>query len=294
MPADYIVQEILNRHLEIPGKQYRKQLVLQLGGVLGLGQDELYPIFWAAELTHNATLIHDDVVDEAFTRRSNPTLNSTLPNSLAVLAGDYLLSTVIHTLSSMNKTTLVAGLSGALMQMVEGEFEQDRLRTSSTVSRDDVISVARKKTGALFAWCCEAVAASAHLTPEQCSVFKAFGMDLGVAFQMIDDNLDFSRTSGKEYAKDLKEGLINLTLHNLMRAFPESYYTIHQIRGNAELVNSCSFENIDTAVELTKIEAQQMLINSFLPLEEILASKGDTKALARFKQFIFSNMERSK
>ena len=226
-----VVYKILNNHLESPGKLFRPKLTMQLGKLLKLGEENCRDICWASELIHNASLIHDDVVDNAFIRRDRPTLNSFMPNSKAVLAGDYLLASVIAELVRLEKYEILKTLAETLEEIVAGEFEQDELKLKAHVNWEDLESVALKKTGALIAWNCHSVAVTTGLSLESQEICKQLGFKLGLAFQLVDDNLDYSLTSGKEYAKDLKEGLINFTTLNLIQSYPELYYAIYQLRG---------------------------------------------------------------
>jgi geranylgeranyl pyrophosphate synthase len=283
-----VVYEILKDHLESPGKLFRPRLTMQLGKLLKLGEESCRDICWASELIHNASLIHDDVVDNAFIRRDRPTLNSFLSNSKAVLAGDYLLASVIAELVRLGKYEILKTLAETLEEIVAGEFEQDELKKKSHVSWEDLESVSLKKTGALIAWNCHSVALSLGLCLESQDICQQLGLKLGLAFQLVDDNLDFSLTSGKEYAKDLKEGLINFTTLNLIQTCPELYYTIYQLRGT-------NFNNppwTESQIEQAKLKTFEKvthlfeeifyLLNQLAEIESIAHSSEEYKNLLQF------------
>ena len=284
-----MVYEILNNHLESPGKLFRPKLTLQLAKLLNLGDESSRDICWASELIHNASLIHDDVVDNAFVRRDRPTLNSFMPNSKAVLAGDYLLASVIAELVRLKQYEILKTLAETLEEIVAGEFEQDELKMKAHVNWEDLESVALKKTGALIAWNCHSVALSSGRSLESQEICRQFGFKLGLAFQLVDDNLDYSLASGKEYAKDLKEGLINFTTLNLIQAYPELYYAIYQLRGSKfqnppwteaqiehaklktlEKANHLFEETFQLLQQLAEIEKISQSSDNFISLSEFL------------------------
>lgn len=264
------VHNLLNQHLQHTGKMFRPQLTQVLGKLLKVPDETLYRISWASELIHNASLIHDDVVDNALTRREKPTLNAQLPNSKAVLAGDYLLASVIAELVRQGEFSILKTLAETLEEIVEGEFEQDSLRSKAVITAEDIEAVARKKTGALIAWNCHSVAVQAGLSMESQLLCKDIGLTLGLAFQLIDDNLDYSRSSGKEYGKDLKEGLINFTTLNLIQIYPELYYSIYQVRGTNFTAPPWSEGQITEAIKLTSQRAGQLFDEVFNLLQQLI------------------------
>ena len=264
-----IVHEILNSYLSNPGKLIRPKLIAKLGRLLGLEEKDFAYISKASELIHNASLIHDDVVDEALVRRDRPTLNSVMTNSRAVLAGDYLLANAIAELVSVKQYDQLKTLSQTLEEIVEGEFLQDSLRTKDVISFDDLVNVSHKKTGALISWGCQSVAQTANCHESLSLMCLDLGKKIGLAFQMMDDNLDYSLESGKEYAKDLKEGLINFTTLNLLNLNPELMYTIYQLRGVPNFTAPWSNEQMNEAMAETKKSADLLFVEIFLLLGEI-------------------------
>ncbi len=224
------VERLLDNYLSLPGKMIRPKLTQLFGHQWGLKKTEIDLIAQAAEKIHNASLIHDDVIDQAEIRRGRKTLNQLVSSSQAVLAGDYLLASVIADMAGRGQLAILKTLSKALSEIVEGEFLQDELKHSGASNHENLTEVAEKKTGALLAWCCSATAIVAGLQSEIVLKCEKIGRQLGVAFQMIDDNLDYTSTSQKDYAKDLKSGLINYTTLELINLFPERHYAVHQIR----------------------------------------------------------------
>lgn len=264
-----IVHNILNSYLSNPGKLIRPKLIAKLGNLLGLEEKDYSYISKASELIHNASLIHDDVVDEALIRRDRPTLNSIMTNSRAVLAGDYLLANAIAELVSVKQYDQLKTLSQTLEEIVEGEFLQDSLRNKDVISFDDLVNVSHKKTGALISWGCHSVAQTAKCDESLCLMCLDLGKKIGLAFQMMDDNLDYSADSGKEYAKDLKEGLINFTTLNLLNLNPELLYSIYQLRGAANFSAPWSNDQMNEAMAETKKSADFLFTEIFKLLGEI-------------------------
>ncbi len=269
----YKVHDILNNHLSTPGKMIRPKLIQLFAQLFHIEQEKQYLISRSAELIHTASLIHDDVVDEADLRRGERTLHKKTSNSLAVLAGDFLLARVISELVAAGEFDILKTISEALEDIVEGEFLQDQLKKNGTNSKDELIEVSKKKTGALLAWCCSSVARISKAPEEIVQKCHLFGEKIGVAFQMIDDNLDFSETSGKDQNKDLKDGLINFTTLNLLKNYPELFYIVHQMRGTTCESIPWSETQIKTAQDETKNEVDIILHETKKLFSEIAESQ---------------------
>lgn len=266
---NYIVHQLLNQYLENPGKQFRPMLIQLFGKVFGLNQEQIDLLSRAAEMIHTASLIHDDVVDNAQLRRGKPTLNSNWSNAQAVLAGDFLLARVIVEMTEKKQFENLKQLAQTLEDIVEGEFFQDNLKKSPEVTEEQILQVGEKKTGSLLAWCCSSTAIMAQLDPETIEDCRSFGVKLGVAFQLIDDTLDFSDVSGKDYAKDLKEGLINHTTLQLIKLFPELYYPVYQLRHRDFQEVPWNGTQLDAAKSRTRNLAELLLNEADELLERI-------------------------
>jgi geranylgeranyl pyrophosphate synthase len=266
----YIVHQLLNRYLENPGKQLRPLVVRLFGQLFQLNEDKTETLARAAELIHTASLIHDDVVDEASQRRGAPTLNTLVSNSQAVLAGDFLLARTIVELTQKGETENLKYLAQTLEDIVEAEFLQDQLKKQENSTEEVLIQIGLKKTGSLLGWCSGACAIAAQLDLQTINESREFGENLGVAFQLIDDNLDYSDMSGKDYAKDLKEGLINYTTLNLIKIFPELYYPVYQLRGKEFTHLPWTEKQISQAIEQTEQVAHTYLEKASILLKSIM------------------------
>jgi decaprenyl-diphosphate synthase subunit 1 len=294
---NFIVQDIVNNHLATPGKYIRPRIIQLFGTLFNLPENDQILISRAAEMIHTASLIHDDVVDEAEMRRGQQTLHHKTTNARAVLAGDFLLARVISELVTAKRYDILKTISEALEDIVEGEFMQDRLKRDGTVSKSELIEVSKKKTGALLGWCSSAVAIVTNQSKEIQDKCYSFGEKIGIGFQMIDDNLDYSTQSGKDQNKDLKDGLINFTTMNLLKSFPELYYSVHQMRGNDFLETPWTSEQVEVAksetvqeVELILDEAKNLLIE----LAEFGQAPNKEMAVQEILFFIDQMKERTK
>ena len=287
---NYKVHQVLNSYVAHPGKMIRPQLINLFSKIFGLSHKDQIILSRAAEMIHTASLIHDDVVDAAELRRGMPALNRIKNNSLAVLAGDFLLARVIVEMVEAGQFEVLKTLSQALEEIVEGEFLQSELKKNGTTSSTQLIEIAKRKTGALLAWSCSAVATCTKNDPELIHLSHEFGINIGIAFQLIDDNLDYSEESGKDYAKDLKEGLINFTTLNLIKIHPELYYSIHQLRGQNFDYIPWTAEQVNTAKEETKKEAYFYLDQAkslLMRIKELtLTSNSNEHSFEELNQFL--------
>jgi octaprenyl-diphosphate synthase len=216
------VAEILNRRAMVGGKRLRPWLVKWASEVLGLqDKKKLLSMQVVAERVHSATLIHDDLIDEAPMRRGKPTLNSEGHNRRAVIAGDYLLTRALLETSEVLTPATMRELHAMLVKLVEGEWLQVEARGVVPVSLGHLLEVAEKKTASLLEWCCVAPAMEMGASQEVIGSLRRVGRGLGVGFQKVDDCVDFSPHSGKPYAQDLREGLINFVMEDFLRRKPD-------------------------------------------------------------------------
>ncbi|MBC7691773.1 MAG: polyprenyl synthetase family protein [Methylotenera sp.] len=240
MPYDFLTAWEPNAYLPIAnegvtqillrgGKRVRPELLLCVARGLGerpgvspeVREKEALICARAAEWVHAATLSHDDVIDEASVRRGRPTLSAKLGNTKAVLTGDLLLSRVIRELSELGNLEVLRSMSETVESLVTGEWLQYDVRWKLEVDRKVLRTIAELKTGALIAWSAAAPARLRNAAPEVVGALDAFGKNAGLAFQLVDDALDFSDRSGKDFGKDLKEGLINQATLLIFELFPE-------------------------------------------------------------------------
>ncbi len=214
------IEILLNRSVLLGGKRLRPLLTFLIADCLEIPLEKVAPFARAAEFTHAATLAHDDVIDEARLRRHRATINARASNSRAVLAGDFLLAKALKEISSAEKPELVAGLASVLEELVSGEWLQLEARGITHVGLRHLEEVARKKTASLISWCCTVAPVLRGCEPGTLRRFSMMGEYIGIAFQMIDDVIDYQQGGEKPFAQDLREGLVNLVTHHLMDQNP--------------------------------------------------------------------------
>ncbi len=209
--------------LEGGGKLVRPTIVWLLGRSLGVEEARLRPYALAVELLHAASLLHDDVVDRADTRRGRPTANALHDNSLPVLAGDSLLSEVMVRIAELGDLAAIRRIARTVQDLVAGEAVQYELRGRLHGEIDRCVTVADLKTGSLLALCTWLPAHLAGLPPELAERFAQIGRVTGIAFQLIDDILDFQpEGSGKPALIDWQDGCTNSMTATLVDLYPES------------------------------------------------------------------------
>ena len=197
------------------GKRIRPAIVLLLARAVH-PEMEITPrhrrLAEITEMIHTASLVHDDVVDESATRRSVPTVHSRFGNRVAILAGDYLFAQSSWYLANLDNLAVVKLLSRVIMDLAEGEIRQGLKYFDTTLSIDAYLEKSYYKTATLIANSAKAVGVLSEVSPAMAENFYQFGRSLGLAYQVVDDILDFTSSSevlGKPAGSDLRSG--NLT-----------------------------------------------------------------------------------
>src|SRR5438552_18970436 len=176
------------------------------------------------EFLHTATLVHDDVIDSAETRRNRPSINSEFGNQTAVLMGDWLYMSAFETSLTERSLAILDILTAVTRKMTEGELLQLTLLGRTDISEEQYFDVIARKTAYLFSACCEIGALLGKANPEMQNMLRDYGMNLGIAFQLVDDLLDFTSSEdvlGKPAGADLLEGKVSLPLIFLLQREPE-------------------------------------------------------------------------
>jgi octaprenyl-diphosphate synthase len=175
------------------------------------------------EFLHTATLVHDDVIDKAETRRNRPSINAQFGNQTAVLMGDWLYMSAFETSLAERSLPILDILTSVTRKMTEGELLQLTLLGRTDISEEQYFDVIARKTAYLFSACCEIGALLGGATPTRQQMLRDYGMNLGIAFQLIDDLLDFTSSTdvlGKPAGADLVEGKVSLPLIFLLEREP--------------------------------------------------------------------------
>lgn len=205
--------EMLRMVLSGGGKRLRPALVLLAGRFGRYDLDLLVPLAASVELLHTATLVHDDVIDAAATRRGRPTVNSAFLNSTTVMLGDYLFAHAADQVARTDNIRVIKLFSNTLMVMAKGEIRQDLAAYDSRQTIRDYLQRIGGKTASLFATACEGGAIVSGQPEEWIAALREYGYNFGMAFQVIDDILDFTGEEsemGKPVGSDLMQGTLTL------------------------------------------------------------------------------------
>jgi len=203
------------------------------------------------EFLHTATLVHDDVIDKAERRRNRPSINCEFGNQTAVLMGDWLYMSAFETSLGERSLPILDILTAVTRRMTEGELLQLTLLGRTDISEEQYFDVIARKTGYLFSACCEIGALLGGADEVAQNTLRDYGMNLGLAFQLVDDLLDFVATEevlGKPAGADLIEGKVSLPLIFLLQRHPEMRAALQQV------VNDGSYQNV----------SRQELLNSLI------------------------------
>lgn len=214
--VDFVIKFILRQK----GKKIRPLLVLMSAKVCGNVNMRSYRGATLVELLHTATLVHDDVVDEAEKRRGLPSLNNIWGNKISVLMGDYLLSKGLMISVNGEDYDFLKTITDTVKRMAEGELLQIYKTKKLDIDEETYFKIISDKTASLFSTCCEIGALSATTSKEEIEALKNYGEYLGIAFQIQDDILDYTGTKiiGKPLGGDIKEKKLTLPLiHTLTK-----------------------------------------------------------------------------
>tara|TARA_B110000902_G_scaffold144368_2_gene166446 strand:+ start:56853 stop:57824 length:972 start_codon:yes stop_codon:yes gene_type:complete len=195
------------------GKQMRPMFIFLTAKMLGKINDKTYDAATLVELLHTATLVHDDVVDDANERRGFFSVNALWKNKIAVLVGDYMLSKVLLLSIENNNTKLLEVVARAVREMSEGELLQLEKARKLDITEEIYFEVIRQKTASLISTCCEAGAISVERFDEA-EKMRLFGEYIGIAFQLKDDIFDYGEPGeiGKPTGLDIRERKMTLPL----------------------------------------------------------------------------------
>ncbi|PIP41459.1 polyprenyl synthetase [Candidatus Desantisbacteria bacterium CG_4_9_14_3_um_filter_40_11] len=199
--------------LKTGGKRLRPALVLLSGKTCNYQGKSLIDIATAVELIHTATLIHDDVIDNATLRRGMASVNSRWGNHISILVGDYLCSKAISLLLIEGDIGLQRIVSSAVNKTCEGEIIQSMNNGHGDISEAEYLEIIEQKTAALISASCHCGAYLCEQDEKQCNKWQSYGQNLGMGFQIIDDILDMTgdeKRLGKLVCNDLREGRITL------------------------------------------------------------------------------------
>lgn len=209
-----LISSVNDYILEGSGKQLRPILTLLSAKLCGSVTDATYNGALALELLHNASLIHDDVVDFTMERRGRHSINARWSNKIAVLSGDYMLSNSLVSATKTDNLQILKAVANIGMELSDGELIQLLNTNKTKITEKDYFNIIRKKTALLFATCTEVGALSANADVKSITHLKKFGENLGLCFQIKDDIFDYYQDIeiGKPTGNDLQDGKVTLPL----------------------------------------------------------------------------------
>ena len=208
-----LIPELAHHLIDSGGKRLRPMLTLATAQLTGYAGADHVRVAAAVEFMHTATLLHDDVVDESDVRRGKQAARTIWGNQASVLVGDFLLGQAFRMLVDVGNLQVLRILSNAAAVIAEGEVMQLSAAKKLTTTEDEYLAIINAKTAALFLGAAESGAALAGRPDEELAALRSYGKNLGIAFQLIDDALDYSGDSknlGKSVGDDFREGKVTL------------------------------------------------------------------------------------
>ncbi|MFC2011922.1 polyprenyl synthetase family protein [Chloroflexota bacterium] len=237
------ISDLLDYSLKSNGKRIRPILTLLSGKFYDYDEDNLLRMATAVEVMHTATLVHDDAIDNSSVRRGRPTVNEVWSEEEAVLLGDYLFAESAALIASTQNIRAIKLFAETLKTISSGELNQAYNAYNPNQSRPEYFQRIAQKTAALFSTATESGAAMSQAPEESIQILIEYGYNLGVAFQIVDDILDFISTEeelGKPTGSDLAQGTLTLPAIIILERYPgdnpvEKYFANKEDRENIEM-----------------------------------------------------------
>lgn len=270
-----ILKEALDQLLDSGGKRVRPTVVLLVSAMLGVEKELSIDLAAAVELLHTATLVHDDLIDGADLRRGKPTLNATWSAAPTILTGDFLFSQAAWLGAQVGSTEVMRMFANTLSTIVNGEITQIFERNSLT-NREVYMQRIYAKTASMFELAARAPAHLVGMKEQYGEPLRRYGYCIGMAFQMVDDILDFSSQEivmGKPVANDLRIGLVTLPALYFLEENP-SDQRLRQLQ-NGDRLPEPDMEGLiadiraSAAIPASKQEADQLIRDAGQALEEL-------------------------
>lgn len=213
------IKEVVHHLIRSGGKRIRPMLVILSSKLCGCHDDQPLPYAAIVEFIHTATLLHDDVVDNAETRRGRQSANTVWGNESSVLVGDFLFTKSFDLMVAHHNEEVLRVMSRT--ELAEGEILELLKTCDVKTTEDEYFEIIACKTAVLLSAACEVGALLGGVSPEKRAALRAFGYHIGMAFQLTDDLLDYTSTDstlGKDTGRDLKEGKVTLPLIHALKS----------------------------------------------------------------------------
>lgn len=275
------IDQVMTYLLQGDGKMLRPRLVYAVAALQANNGPAVLDIAAALEMIHMASLVHDDVIDKAATRRGRPSLNHRYGNQVSVLAGDYLFASAFQLINQHHLPEVMADVTGTIRTMCSGEIMQMASLYDLDLSETDYYQRIFAKTACLFACCCRSAARAAGMSPKMLGLLNQYGLCLGFAYQIIDDVLDFvaeSKMLGKPALNDLTSGNFTLPVVLALQDEGEGPRMRTLLQDNSDIVENIS-EIMDILVQTRalreSIATSRFFVQSAISaIEEIAPGEG--------------------
>ncbi len=239
---------VLRAVLGGPAKRLRPAIALLAGQGLGADESDLVLLAAGAEVLHSATLVHDDIVDDADARRGRPAVHVAWTQKVAVLAGDYLFATAADLIARLDRPTIVRQFADTIHAMSRSEFAAPVYTGDAADARTQYLAKIERKTASLIALPCRAAGVLANVDREAAAAVHDFGRALGMAFQITDDVLDVagvSQRTGKPVGGDLRAGALTLPVIEYLDRAASPAPPLRGLAGGAPV----PAEDVDAAIQ---------------------------------------------
>jgi geranylgeranyl pyrophosphate synthase len=284
------ISDLLNSQVLSSGKQFRARLFLLNASWLGAEIEQALHFARIIELTHSATLVHDDVIDHAPLRRGKPSINFLKSNTAAVLCGDYLIAHVMREMAEAGRLDLLKDLSQIVQELVMGQYMEAESQGKIHTRWDRQEEIARLKTGSLLRSCFTMPARLANRSEDEINRLARAGEMLGVAFQMIDDCLDCEGSSLKPQYQDIHQGLMNFVAVQLLQNQPELHDSLEESwRQSGTPLSSELLSGLGTACQQVRLAAHSRIQKALLLVESVPCS-GDSLTERNSLREIFGDL----
>jgi octaprenyl-diphosphate synthase len=292
-----LLKIIINYVFRRKGKQMRPLLVFLTASLNGKISEATYVAATMIELLHTASIVHDDVVDDAQERRGVLSINALWNSKIAVLVGDYMLSQGLLISIEKNRVDMLEIVSEAVKSMSEGELLQLQKARKQNIKEEDYFRIIKSKTAALIAACTACGALSTTTDPDTIQLMKELGENIGVAFQIRDDLLDYEGNglTGKAHGNDIKERKITLPLIHALEKSPltERKHILNIVKkkkkSKAEITGVIKFVGDNGGMEYAELKMNQYRDKALA----ILDSYTDSEIKNSLKELVFYTTSRN-
>lgn len=292
--TDGMLQQVLDHIRQRAGKRMRPMLTLLIAKCFGKVDEVTLHAAVGLELLHTASLVHDDVVDESDERRGQRSVNALYDNKIAVLVGDYILSTALLNVAQTRNTEIVAYLSQLGQTLANGEILQLSNIEREEITYDAYYAIIKQKTAALFEACCAMGAMSTGAGEDHLLKAREFGQKLGIIFQIRDDIFDYydSQEIGKPTGNDMAEGKLTLpVIHALLSTRNDDMLAIaHKVKSHdvsqEEIVQLVAFTKENGGIEYAEQKMEELREECLEFIESYVADDDIKTSLIAYLDFV--------